>query len=190
VVRAQAVSRFVALVFVGWLLVCAGGCDSLSEFKGTFSGAVVQGSFVRSCFAAETSAKLRFFPSAAVVRSTDMKDEERNWLTLTNKEDDSIVFDAALDPIEALSSDTLADFDFPGQKRLRNFMLLGRSEVGPLAGRDALVVVSLLADKHVEVRVIGRGADDDPPCSREDADGDAGVPPARAPEYYGLFKLK
>ena len=50
VVRAQAVSRFVALVFVGWLLVCASGCDSLSEFKGTFSGSVVPGSFVRSCF--------------------------------------------------------------------------------------------------------------------------------------------
>ena len=170
------------------LLLCATACDSLSEFKGTFSGKVVKGSFVRGCFAAETRAKLSFHPSAAVSNAAVLSEEQRNWLTLSVEQDgeDEVVFDAALDPIEVLASDTLADFAFPGQKRLRNFMLLARSERGPLAGRDVLVVVSLLADKQVEVRVIGRGADDAPPCSEED--GDAGV--ARAPEYFGLFKLK
>jgi hypothetical protein len=189
VVRAQAVSRLVPFALVCALLACS-GCDSLSEFKGSFSGPVVKGSFVRSCFTADTVAKLRFNPSTAVGRIADLADDQRNWLTLTDKEQDAVVFDAELDSIEPLSSDTLADFDFPGQKRLRNFMLLGRSAVGPLAGRDALVVVSLLADKHLEVRVIGRAAEDDPPCSDAESDSDAGVPPARAPEYYGLFKLK
>lgn len=187
-VRALPVSRFVPFGLVCALLVC-GGCDSLSEFKGSFSGAVVKGSFVRSCFTADTVAKLRFNPSTAAGRIADLKDEQRNWLTLKDEKQDVVVFDAELDAIEPLASDTLADFDFPGQKRLRNFMLLARSDVGPLAGRDALVVVSLLADKHIEVRVMGRGADDDPPCTDEES-GDAGVPPARAPEYYGLFKLK
>ncbi len=168
------------------LLLSATACDSLSEFKGTFSGSVVKGSFVRSCFSAETRAKLTFHPSAAVSRAVDAG-AGANWLTLSAE--DEVVFDAALDPIESLSSDALADFDFPGQKRLRNFMLMARSEQGPLAGRDVLVVVSLLADKQVEVRVIGRGADDAPPCEEEgDSDSDAETP--RAPEYYGLFKLK
>ena len=168
------------------LLLFTAGCDSLSEFKGTFSGSVVKGSFVRSCFSADTRAKLSFHPSAAVSRAVDAG-EGANWLTLTAE--DGVVFDAALDPIESLSSDTLADFDFPGPKRLRNFMLMGRSEQGPLAGRDVLVVVSLLADKQLEVRVIGRAVDDAPPCMDEgDSDAEAEAP--HAPEYYGLFKLK
>jgi hypothetical protein len=171
------------------LLVCS-GCDSLSEFKGNFSGRVVKGSFVRSCFSDQTVAKLRFNPSTAAGRIADLKTEQRNWLTLTDKDRDEVVFDAELDAIEPLTSDTLADFDFPGQKRLRNFMLLGRSTVGPLAGRDALVVVSLLADKHLELRVIGRSGEDDPPCSDAESESDSGVPPPRAPEYYGLFKLQ
>lgn len=188
-VRALSVSRFVPSALVCALLV-SGACDSLSEFKGSFSGPVVKGSFVRSCFTADTVAKLRFNPSTAVGRIADLEEDQRNWLTLTDKAQDSVVFDAELDAIEPLASDTLADFDFPGQKRLRNFMLLGRSEVGPLAGRDALVVISLLADKHLEVRVIGRSGEDDPPCGDAENESDAGVPPPRAPGYYGLFKLK
>jgi hypothetical protein len=187
VVRAALVSRLVPFALLS-LLLYAGGCDSLSEFKGTFSGPVVKGSFVRSCFSAETRAKLTFHPSAAVSRAAIQSEEQRNWLTLSVG--DEIVFDAALDPIESLSSDVLADFDYPGQKRLRNFMLLARSEQGPLAGRDVVVVVSLLADKQIEVRVIGRGADDAPPCSEQEGDSDADAGAPTAPEYYGLFKLK
>lgn len=176
-----------APLFLLPLLLFATACDSLSEFKGTFSGPVVKGSFVRSCFSAETRAQLTFHPSSAVSRAAIRSEDQRNWLTLSVQ--DEVVFDAALDPIEALASDTLADFDYPGQKRLRNFMLLARSEQGPLAGRDVLVVVSLLADKQIEVRVIGRGADGTPSCSDDErTDADAGA--QAAPEYYGLFKLK
>jgi hypothetical protein len=164
------------------------GCDSLSEFKGTFSGSVVEGSFVRSCFSAGTSAELTFNPGYAAGSVAEVPENERNWLTLRSEQGD-VVFDAPLDPVEALSSDTLADFDFPGQKRLRNFMLMARSSEGPLAGRDALVVVSLLATKKVELRVIARGGDGEPHCSDE-ASPDAGASSEHPPEYYGLFKLK
>jgi hypothetical protein len=181
-------------VVPSWLLLAASlgllgsGCDSLSEFKGTFSGTVVAGAFVRSCFLANTKATLTFNPSYAVGGPADVPDGQQNWLKLSN-EDGEIVFDAALDPIEPLSGDTLADFDFPGQKRLRNFMLLARPSTGPLAGRDAFVVVSLLANKHVELRVIARAGDDEPACTEQETD-DGGAPADRLPAYYGLFKLK
>ena len=164
------------------------GCDSLSEFKDKFSGVVVAGSFVRSCFPAGTTANLRFNPATAVGSVASFAEDERSWLTLRDA-DANVLLDAALDPIEAISSDTLADFDFPGSKRLRNFMMMARPAEGPLAGRDALVVVSLLANKHVELRVIARAADGEPACAEDEVD-DAGVTSGQPSEYYGLFKLK
>lgn len=177
----------------GWLALCVAlcclACDSLSEFGGAFNGPIVEGSFVRSCFGAHVEASLRFSPSHAVGSTRELKDSERNWLTLT--ENDAVVFDAPLEPIYAITADSLADFDFPGQKRQRNYMLMARSSTGPLAGVDAIVVVSLLATGKIELRVIARAAPDDPSCvvDSESGDEDAGVESPRYPEYYGLFKL-
>lgn len=181
--------------FVFMLLIlslgAASGCDSLSEFGGDFSGAIVEGSFVRNCFDAEVKAELRFKPSSAVGSTRGLSDEERNWLTLRAQNGD-VVFDAPLEPIYAITSDTLADFDFPGQKRLRSYMLLARSSTGSLAGRDVVVVVSLLATKKIELRVMARASDDDTSCTVDEVaegDEDAGVEMPRYPQYYGLFKL-
>lgn len=190
-VRGQAVSarsnlsRLLALSLVWPCLAC----DSLSDFGGEFSGDIVQGSFVRSCFGDKVSADLRFSPSHAVGSTRELSDDQRNRLILT--EDGQTVFDALLEPIYAITSDSLADFDFPGQKRQRNYILMARSTVGPLAGVDATVVVSLLATKKIELRVIARAADDDPDCvvESDSDDADAGVDAPRYPEYYGLFKL-
>jgi hypothetical protein len=180
-----------AAALLGLLGLLSSGCDSLSEFKGTFSGGVVEGSFVRSCFAADTQATLTFDANTAVGNPADIPpDQQRNWLTLTEQESGEVVFDARLDPIDPLSSDTLADFDFPGPKRLRNFMLMARPMEGPLAGRDALVVISLLANKHVELRVIARGDPGDPACEDDD-EPDGGTADDTYPtQYFGLFKLK
>jgi len=53
-------------------------------------------------------------------------------------------------------------------------------------------VVSLLATKKIELRVIARAPDDDPDCviETESSDADAGMEMPRYPEYYALFKLK
>jgi hypothetical protein len=187
VVRALSVFRSVASALLFLTLLLGSGCDSLSEFKGQFTGAVVEGSFVRSGFSAGTTAELTFNATYAVGSPADIPKGENNWLTLRD-EHDVVVFDAALDPIDSLSGDTLADFDFPGQKRLRNFIALSRLSEGPLAGRDATVVISLLATKHVEVRVIARGPAADLTCGG-DAE-DAGTSSEHPTEYYGLFKLK
>jgi hypothetical protein len=196
VVRGQAVSaRLPALVpFALALALSSIACDSLSEFGGTFNGPIVEGSFVRRCFGSDLRADLRFNPGSAVGSTRELMDEDRNWLKLLD-EKDNVVFDAPLEPIYPITADTLADFDFPGQKRLRNYMLRARSSTGPLTDRDALVVVSLLATKRIELRVMARAADDDPDCTVEpetdrDDDIDAGVTPPREAEYYGLFKLK
>jgi hypothetical protein len=195
-VRGQAVfARSQLSVLLALALVLAlgcGACDSLSEFGGNFTGSIVQGSFVRSCFGAEWNASLHFVAPSAVGSTRGLSKEERNWLTLTDK-DHNPVFDSALEPIYPLTADTLADFDFPGQKRLRNYMLLARSSIGPLAERDAVVVISLLATKKVEVRVFARAAPDDKACEvppeDEVDDLDAGAETPRYPQYYGLFKL-
>lgn len=196
-VRGQAVSArsFALGPFALALALSSSACDSLSEFGGQFDGPIVEGSFVRRCFASDLRADLRFNPASAVGSTRDLPDEERNWLKLID-EKENVVFDAPLEPIYPITADTLADFDFPGQRRLRNYMLRARSTTGPLVDRDALVVVSLLATKRIELRVMARAADDDPNCTVDDAsDPDAGTADAEAerprdPEYYGLFKLK
>ena len=121
------------------------GCDSLSEFRGSFEGRIVSGSFVRSCFEDEITATLHFDPTQAAgpIEDADIPEGELNRITIMSKTQ-TVFYETLLEPIGLLSNDTLADFDFPGQKRLRNFMLVARPDVGPLAGHDALVVVSLL----------------------------------------------
>lgn len=174
-------------------LVFAFGCDSLSEYRGDFAGSIVAGTFVRSCFGDTTSAELRFDPAQALGPVEGVPDSQRNWLTLKATSDgqpDEVVFDAPLEPITLLANDTLADFDFPGPKRLRSFMLMARPEAGALAGRDAFVVVSLLADKRIELRVIARGETTSEPCPGEsEASGDAPAEP-KVREYYGFWRLK
>jgi len=176
-------------------LVLALGCDSLSEYRGSFQGSITSGSFVRSCFQDTTRATLRFDPAHVVGSLDGVPVSERSWLTLQvpGKDDlpDEVVFDAPLEPISLLSNDTLADFDFPGPKRLRSFMLVARPEAGALAGRDALVVISLLADKRIELRVIARGEASDKTCPGENSTlaDDAPATP-RIREYYGFWRLK
>lgn len=172
------------------LLLLALGCDSLSEYRGTFKGSIVSGSFVRSCFQESTSAELRFDPAHAVGSLEGVPDSERSWLTLRGGEPAQVLFDAPLEPVTLLSNDTLADFDFPGPKRLRNFMLVARPKAGPLAGRDALIVISLLADKRIELRVMARGDETVEPCPGDLEPLADTAPEPKVREYYGFWRLK
>jgi hypothetical protein len=197
-VRGQAVlaRTHAPLLLALWLSLSSLACDSLADFGGKFKGTIVDGSFVRSCFGAHVFATLRFSASHAVGSTAELKDEERNWLTLCEnaecEDGGTVIFDAPLEPIYAITADTLADFDFPGQKRQRNYMLMARSTVGPLTDVDSVVVVSLLATKKIELRVIARAPNDDPNCvvESETDNPDAGEEGPRHPEYYALFKLK
>ncbi len=169
----------------------AAGCDDLSAYNRSFTGSIVNGNFVRSCFPASTTATLRFDPESAVARVGDGGASEVNRLTTG----DGTFERTLLEPVPALAHDQLSELDFPGPRRFRNFILLARPQSGPLQGHDATVFVSLLEQGGVELRILGRTAVGTQPCPTEgeltvDA-GPAGERSApRAREYFGVFKLK
>jgi hypothetical protein len=169
-----------------WL--CA-ACDDLSEFRGKFEGDIVSGTFIRDCFGPGVTATLDFDPDLAVAPlPDDLPSAKQNRLTTS----DGTFKNTVLTPITALPHDPLGQLDFPGSRRLRNFMLLARPEDGPLAGRDAVVVVSLMEKERIELRVIARSVVDGA-CAPEEADAgvDAEPPrPGEVREFFGLFHLK
>ena len=170
------------------LLLASSACDDFKQFRGTYEGEIVEGNFVRSCFASRTEASLSFDPDQAVAPLGAVASTQPNTLT-TN---DGTFQQTALEPISNLPHDPLSELDFPGPQRLRNFMLLARPETGPLAGRDALVVISLLANEAVEVRVIARSSDGATTCpGAEDAE-DAGtpLPTSGRREYFGFWRME
>jgi hypothetical protein len=185
-VNPRSLALCVLAVAASWL--CA-ACDDLSEFRGQFAGDIVSGSFIRDCFGPEVTATLVFDPDYAVAPlPDDLPPAQQNRLTTS----DGTFKDTVLTPINALPHDPLGQLDFPGSRRLRNFMLLARPDEGPLAGRDAVVVVSLMEKKRIELRVIARSGSDGA-CAPEE--GDAGVEaeppqPGEAREFFGLFHLK
>ncbi len=72
---------------------------------------------------------------------------------------------------------------FPGGGRIRNYMFVARPDSGPLAGRDAMVFLSLLRGGNVEVRLIaGPGLDICDP-------GDCATIDAGECDYFGVFGL-
>ena len=62
--------------------------------------------------------------------------------------------DTLLLPIPPLAHDQLGLYEFPGGGRIRNYMFVASPETGPLAGRDAMVFLSLIRGGNIEVRII------------------------------------
>jgi len=172
-----------------WLLALswtALACGDLEDFGGTYGGPIVKGSFVRSCFSDTTQATLVFEPDRALPRDDGLQGTPNTLST-----SDGVFQQTPLEPIRSLSNDHLSLLDFPGPQRLRNYLLLARPSEGPLAGRDAVVVVSLLASEDVEVRVMARTADGTAACAAS-PDGTEIAPPTEggAREYFGFFRMK
>jgi hypothetical protein len=166
------------------LLLTAAACGDLSEFRGSYEGPIIAGNFVRSCFPASTRLTLRFDAELAVAPLGAVPASELNRITT----DDGTFQDTVLEPMAALPHDQLSELDFPGPSRLRNFILLARPSVGPMAGQDATVVVSLLENGRVEVRILGRTPSTQTACPTEPEGEADGV--ARPREYFGVFRLK
>jgi len=165
-------------------LLALAGCDDLKDFRGDYTGVIVEGNFVRSCFGPSTRADLRFDPDQTIARP-DAGAASQNILTTSDG-----TFEATpLEPIGSLPNDPLSQLDFPGPERLRNYLLIARPIRGPLAGRDALVVISLLASERIEVRIIARTTDGTAACAAP-SDPAAAVDPTVPHEYFGLFRLK
>jgi len=174
-----------------WVLVAAVGCDSLDEFetgeddvyRGTVAGvndpeACPEGvdcSFIRRGFPTGTVLDLEFDPFSVF--------DEPGSIS-TSGEICGTTFDATpLLPIPPLAHDQLGLYEFPGRGRLRSYMFVARPESGPLAGRDAMVFLSLIRDGGIEVRIVagpGLVVCDPTDCG----DIDSGVC-----DFFGLFSL-
>ncbi|MCB9600194.1 MAG: hypothetical protein H6721_01605 [Sandaracinus sp.] len=171
------------------LLLLALGCETLGAWSTDddeiYRGVVVGNdepdcatgscSFIRRGFAPRTTLELDLDPENASTPGTLTTVDERCGPTFTNE---------PLRPIATLAHDALSQYDFPGGQRARNFIYAMEPTTGPLAGRDAMVFVSLMRDGDVEVRIVaGDGADD---CSPDDC---AAFATGRC-DFFGVFRMK
>ncbi len=174
-----------------WVLIATVGCDSLSEFS-TGDGKIYTGSiagvndptncpggidcsFIRRGFPYGTTLDLRFDPFSV---------SDNPGTISTRDENCGATFDnTPLLPIPPLAHDELGLYEFPGGGRLRNYMFVARPETGPLAGRDAMVFLSLIRGGSIEVRVVagpGLVICDPSDCATLDA-GEC--------DFFGFFSL-
>lgn len=161
------------------------GCDDLDEFR-TDDGTVFHGqvigagneadpSFIRQGFESATEMELTFDPALAAAEEPSAPVGTLLTYQCPPEEDfcregDRVVGDfdrVELEPIRSLVHDALSEYDFPGAGRIRNFILGARFQSGEgdtLARRHAMVFVSLMENRNIELRVVAP--------SVLDADGD------------------
>ncbi len=175
-----------------WVLVAAVGCDSLGEFNtgedeiytGLIAGVDdpencpggIDCSFIRRGFPYGAELDLRFDPFGVY--------DDPGTIS-TRGENCGATFDnTLLLPIPPLQHDQLGLYEFPGGGRLRNYMFVARPESGPLAGRDAMVFLSLIRGGSIEVRIVagpGLVLCDPSDCAELDAGGC---------DFFGFFSLE
>ena len=177
------------LAACSWLV---GGCDSLTEFSTgegeVYSGAIagvndpevcppgVDCSFIRRGFPQGTTLDLSFDPYAIY--------EDPGSITTRGEACAPTFEDTPLLPIPPLAHDELGLYEFPGSGRLRNYMFVARPDAGALAGRDAMVFVSLIRGGSIQVRVVagpGLTICDPSDCSTLES-GEC--------DFFGVFSLQ
>ena len=134
------------------VLIAALGCDTLGEFStgdaDVYRGEIAGVNDPLNCpDGIDCSFIRRGFPSGVTLDLTfDPEQQYENPGTIsTSGEDCGPTFtDTPLLPIPPLAHDQLGLYEFPGGGRIRNYMFVARPESGPLAGRDAMVFLSLL----------------------------------------------
>ena len=177
--------------WIGALMITL-GCDTLGEFR-TGDGEVYRGDILgvndpENCEdGVDCSFIRRGFPSGVTLDLSFDPDEQYvdPGAISTDGEDCGPTFvDTPLLPIPPLAHDQLGLFEFPGGGRIRNYMFVVRPEAGPLAGRDAMVFLSLIRGGDVEVRIVaGPGLQicDPADCAAIDSG---------ACDYFGVFRLR
>ena len=173
-------------------LIAILGCDTLGEFstgdsdvyRGEISGVNdpescpdgIDCSFIRRGFPSGVTLDLTFEP--------DLPYEDPGTLSTSGEDCGPTFTDTPLLPIPPLAHDQLGLYEFPGGGRLRNYMFVARPTSGPLAGRDAMVFLSLLRGGTIEVRIMaGPGLEvcDPADCVAIDS-GQC--------DYFGVFSLR
>lgn len=175
---------------IAFLLTLLMACTELGEFAtdadSVYRGGVVGTddpdctpgtacAFIRRGFAVDTELELDFDPAMLDTPGT---------LTTINEPCGPTLDGATLQSIAPLEHDQLADFDFPGEARLRNYMYVVTPTAGPLAGRDAMAFVSLIRGGGIEVRFIaGSGA-------RQCDPNDCAAIAAGTCDFFGVFRTR
>jgi len=172
-------------------LIAAFGCDTLGEFT-TGDGEVYRGqilgvndptncpdgidcSFIRRGFASEVTLDLSFDPNQQY--------DDPGKISTSGEACGPTFTDTPLLPIPPLAHDQLGLYEFPGGGRIRNYMFVVRPDAGPLAGRDAMVFLSLIRGGNIEVRIVagpGLVICDPTDCPTIDS-GQC--------DYFGVFRL-
>jgi hypothetical protein len=174
------------------VLIAAFGCNELGAFS-TGEGEVYRGdivgvndplncpdgidcSFIRRGFSYGVTLELTFDP--------ERQYDEPGTISTRGEPCGPTFTDTPLLPIPALAHDQLGLYEFPGSGRLRNYMFVARPELGPLAGRDVMVFLSLLRGGDIEIRLVaGPGLEICDPS-------DCTVIDAGACDYFGVFGLR
>jgi hypothetical protein len=170
-----------------WLWLCCAlalGCDELAEFRtgdeAMFRGEVIgsdseegQSSFIRQGFESHTRIDMRFDPARASAYSEGGAAEgpigaidtyvcavEQDPCPPAQRNPGHFTA-SALELIPNLTHDALSQYDFPGGGRLRNYIFVSRFALAGEAGSGqgaAMVFVSLMDNRSVELRVIAPGS--------------------------------
>jgi hypothetical protein len=114
-------------------LALAAGCSDLSGFTGSWQGTPVT----------DPALLDGIMPDAAAVLQVDAVDRVSLRGSLTVGGDQ-----AALRPVARAANDTLGSIDLPDSP-LRSYWM-----VAPLAAGDAIAIVSLYGDEHVDLRLL------------------------------------
>jgi hypothetical protein len=177
-------------IIVGLLVCIALGCDDLDDFR-TGDDEVFQGivagsetgdeeSFIRTGFVAGTRLELTFDPDFSLQSDEEIEPGTISTFEPTGEDgEDEVAGDfqnTALDVISPLAHDPLIKYSFPGGGRIRNYIFSVLYREGT---RSAIVFISLMEDKDIEVRIIAPRVES--ACESDNA-------PSR--ELFGVFRLK
>jgi hypothetical protein len=186
------------------LFVAGSGCTELGEYRGDYAGDVLGGltcaegegpcSFIRRGFRGGTTLTLEGYdptvqtydPTAGTGPGRLSTDDEHCGAGTAT------FIDEPLKPIPALAHDALAELDVPGSGRLRTQIYAVEPTRGPLAGRDAMVFLTLMEGGDLEVRVVaGDGAELDCATLPEEPAPPADCEPRSMQEcdFFGVFEL-
>lgn len=130
-----------------FILLCAlaGGCLDVRDFEGSWSGDIISEASVRQGFTA-----------AARVDELELSQVDLNRLSATLTTSDGKFKNSRLTRVIRYTADPMASMSFDSNP-VRSYL-----HFAPLAnetrGCDAMVLISLFGDQHVEMRVI-RGND-------------------------------
>jgi hypothetical protein len=127
------------------LTLAAQGCIDIREFEGTWAGDIVSEPAVRQGFTTEVR-----------VEALQLENVDLEGLGARLTTSDGKFKDQPLTRVNKFSNDTIASLTFDGAP-LRSYLMFAPLS-GETVGGPAMMVISLFADDHTELRIL-RGND-------------------------------